>query len=367
MALPVHAADKERREVLARQRSHYLQTVESLPSLDKHRMSDLMQLRVEHGQLAFHTPLAPWPEFEGRKAKVDGFLSPVAVVYVQYVAGNPAARQFEFKLEEYPDPETYIQLHMQWHPAGDGRGDELSIEHTEQTSHSFLRLFYHQGPGVARLLIFSNDTANDRTMGSENCTERDFATLRQRHPSEVEQYLRPIFHRLGQDVIFAPDDNTAWQVLSGDWPVGNDVSQKVRCLLPELNDPHSKVRNAAADRLAQLGRDGATAILRLDRQGLTLEQNVRLDEVISRFRRIATIEARRLELNPDFLLDCQYCDDATVRTLAAARLPRALGYAITLDPTAPEPARTEAVARLRNQLHPPATQPAEAEGEDHAP
>jgi hypothetical protein len=363
MALPAFGADKERREVLARQRAHYLQTVESLPPLDKHRMTDLLQLRLEHGQLAFHTPLKPWPDFEGRKAKIEGLLSPIAVVYVQYIAANPAARQFEFKLEEYPDPETYSQLHMQWQPAAGGRGDELSIEHTEQTSHSFLRIFYRQGPGMARVLIFSNDTANDRTMGSENCTERDFATLRQRHPSEVERYLRPIFHKLGQDVIFAPDANTAWQVLAGDWPVSKEISDKVTQLLPDLNNPQSKVRNAAADRLADLGRDGASALLRLDRQGLTLEQNVRLDEVISRFRRIATLEAKRLELNADFLLDCQYCGDETVRKLAAARLPRVLGHSIALDPAAPESARIETVDQLRKQLHPPATQPADVEFE----
>jgi hypothetical protein len=359
MALPAFGADMERRGVLARQRAHYLQTVESLPPLEKHRMTDLLQLRVEHGQLAFHTPLAPWPDFEGRKAKIDGLLSPVAVIYVQYVANNPAARQFEFKLEEYPDPETYCQLHMQWQPAGGGRGDELSIEHTEQTSHSFLRVFYRQGPGMARVLIFSNDTANDRTMGSENCTERDFVTLRQRHPSEVEQYLRPIFHKLGQDVIFAPDANTAWQVLAGDWPVSKEISDKVARLLPQLNDPQSKVRNAAADHLADLGRDGASAIVRLDRQGLTLEQNVRLDEVISRFRRVAILEAKRLEWNADFLLDCQYCGDETVRTLAADRLPRVLGHSIALDPTTAETARVEAVDQLRKQLHPPATRPAD--------
>jgi hypothetical protein len=345
-------ADTERRGVLARQRAHYLQTVESLPPLKKHRMTDLLQLRMEQGQLAFHTPLEPWPDFEGRRANITGLLSPVAVVYVQFVPRNPAARQFEFKLEEYPDPETYTQLHLQWQPAAGGQGDELSIEHTEQTAHSFLRVFYRQGPGMARVLIFSNDTANERAMGSENCTERDFATLRQRHPSEVEHYLRPIFHKLGQDVIFAPDANTAWQVLASDWPLNKAVSEQVARLLPDLNAPQSRVRNAAADRLAGLGRDGASALLRLDRQGLSLEQNVRLDEVISRFRRLAVRQASQLELNTDFLLDCEYCDDPTIRNLAAARLPRALGHSVALDPAAPEAARIDAVDQLRRRLHP---------------
>ena len=285
--------------------------------------------------------------------------SPAAVTYVQFVANNPAARQFEFKLEEYPDAETYAQLHLQWQPNAAGHVDELSIERTEQTGNSFLRVFYHQGPTMARVLVFANDAATDHNVESFNFTERDFVTLRRLHPKAMHAYLRPILHRLGQDVVLAPEANVAWQVLAADWPVDERVSDEITRTVPRLNDVRYRIRNDAADRLAGLGRDGASAILRLNRRQLSFEQNQRLDEVVSRFRQVSSAEAKRLEEDPDFLLDCVYCEDETIRTLAAARLPRVLGFAVNLDATAPERTRVDAVDTIRLQLHPPpATQPA---------
>lgn len=357
----VHAADvagEERRAVLSRQRDHYLQTVESLLPLPQHRMDQILQLRVQSGQLTLHTPLDPSPDFEARRADIEGLSSPAAVTYVQFVPNNPTARQFEFKLEEYPDNETYAQLHLQWQPGATGRVDDVSIERTEQTSHGFLRVFYHQGVTMARVLVFANDASTDHNLESFNCTEKDFSTLCRMHPVEVERYLRPILHKIGQDVVFAPDVNMAWQVLAAEWPLDGRIDQAVRQELPALDDPNSHVRNQATNRLVSLGRDGASAIIRLDRHALSLEQNVRLDDVISHFRQMSPSAARRLENNPEFLLDCGYSEDATVRRLAVARLSHVLGHPVPLDPDAPETARVEAVDRFRHQLHPtPTTQP----------
>lgn len=351
-------ANQDRQAVLSRQRDHYLQTVESLLPLSQHRMDQILQLRVQSGQLTLHTPLNPSPDFEARRADVQGLSSPAAVTYVQFVPNNPTARQFEFKLEEYPDKQTYAQLHLQWQPGVMGRVDDLSIERTEQTAHGFLRVFYHQGVTMARVLVFANDASTDHNLESFNCTEKDFSTLCKMHPLEVEQYMRPILHEIGQDVVFAPDVNTAWQVLAAQWPMDGSIDHAVRHELPALDDPNSHIRNQATHRLVNLGRDGASAIMRLDRHGLSLEQNVRLDDVISHFRQISPITARRLENNPDFLLDCGYSGDATVRRLAIARLAHVLGHPIQLDPDAPEGARVEAVDQLRRQLRPePATRP----------
>jgi hypothetical protein len=351
-------ANQDRQTVLSRQRDRYLQTVDLLLPLSQHRMDQILQLKVQSGQLTLHTPLAPLGDFEGRRADIQGLALPAKVTYVQFVPNNPAARQFEFNLEEYPDHETYAQLHLQWQPGAMGRVDDISIERTEQTSHGFLRVFYHQGPTMARVLVFANDASTDHNLESFNCTEKDFVTLRRMHPAEVEQYLRPILHELGQEVVFAPDMNTAWQVLAADWPVDEQATRAVRQELPALDDPNSHVRNRASNRLVGLGRDAATAILRLDRHGLSMEQNVRLDDVVSHFRETSVTAAKRLENSSDFLLDCGFCDDVTVRRLALARLTHVLGHPVELDPEAPETARVEAVEQLRRQLHPePTTRP----------
>jgi hypothetical protein len=212
---------------------------------------------------------------------------------------------------------------------------------------------------MARVLVFANDATTDRNVESFNFTERDFVTLRRLHAAAVQQYLRPILHQLGQDAIFAPEANVAWQVLAADWPVDERISDEIRRTVPRLNDGQYRIRNDAADRLAGLGRDGASAILRLNRRQLSFEQNERLDEVVSRFRQVSSADAKRLEEDPDFLLDCVYCQDETIRTLAAARLPRVLGFAVNLDATALERSRVDEVDLIRRQLHPaPATQPA---------
>lgn len=351
-------AGADRRAILARQRDHYLQTVASYLPLRQHRMGQILRLRVQSGQLTLHTPLDPSPDFEARRADIEGLSSPAAVTYVQFVPNNSKARQFEFKLEEYPDNETYAQLHLQWQPGSVGRVDDLSIERTEQTSHGFLRVFYHQGVTMARVLVFANNASTDHNLESFNCTEKDFSTLCKMHPLEVARYLRPILHTIGQDVVFAPDVNMAWQVLSAEWPVDGRIERAVRHELAELDDPNSHVRNGATDRLVSLGRDGASVIQRLDRQGLSPEQNVRLDDVVARFREVSPMSAARLENNPDFLLDCAYSQDATVRRLALTRLAHVLGHPIRLDPDAPEDARVEAVDHLRRQFHPaPTTRP----------
>jgi hypothetical protein len=348
----------DRHAVLARQREHYIETVKALPLLDKHRMSDLLQLQVKDRQLELTTSLTPWPDFAGRRVELDGIQAPASITYAQLVPDDPAARQFEFRFEDYPNGDVFGQLRLQWHPSGAGRGGDLSIEKAEQTSHSFLRVFYMQNSGMARLLVFSNDASSGQNMQSFNYMEKDFATLRRRHPSEIRDWLRPVLHWIQQDAVFAPDVNEAWQVLESEWPVTDQTQQAVARLLPQLNDERSSVRNRAADALAALGRDGASAIIRLDRQQLSLEQIVRLDEVVARFNRMPDDAVRRLKANPDFLLDCEYCPDLTVRALAAERLRKLLGHPTGLDRALTDTAKSDAVEKLREQFHPAATQPA---------
>ena len=353
--------DQGRPAVLSRQREHYLQSLRSLPPLDQRRIIDVLQLHISSGHLSLATSLTPWPDFEGRRVELDRGRLPAAVSYAQFVPNDPAARQFDFHFEEYPNDDLYAQMRVQWRPEENGQG-EITIERTQQTSRNFMRVFYSESPLVARLLVFSNDGSADRNSQSFSFAERNFVKLRQMHPAEIDQWLRPVFRLLEQDSVFAPDPNAAWQVLSGEWPVPGNVHDAVLRLLPSLDDEQSRVRGRAADEMARLGRNGATAILRLDRRGLSLEQNVRLDEVVSRFRRLSDAEVRRNAANPDFFLDCQYCPDQTVQILAADRLARLLGEGYRLDVNAPPSERLSKVEKLRDGIHPavtaaPTTQP----------
>lgn len=345
-----------REQVLARQHDQYDRAIRSLTPLPQHQMSQIMNLRVVQGRLALHTSLRPWLNFSRRRADIEGFHSPASVAYTQFLPDNSVARQFEFNLDDYPDADTFARLHVVWRPSSG-----LTVERTEQSSRGFTRIMYRQDLNQAQLLVFSNRDPLSPGGRNVNVGERDFMTLRQKHGPEAEQWLRPLFRQLKQDEAFAPDINSAWQVLADRWPVDDSVSQSVRRLLPQLSSESSHVRNAAANQLARLGRDGATALLRTDQAHLTIEQRVRVDEVLSRFCRMSDADAGRLRDDPDFLLDCLYCDDANVRKLAGARLAAKTGRPVEIDPDADPDQRALAIQQLRATLrsaNKPATQPA---------
>src|SRR5205823_5273297 len=118
------------------------------------------------------------------------------------------------------------------------------------------------------------------------------------HPQEVERYLRPLLHDLGQDAQFAPDPLIAWQVFATQWAADPAVAAKVKALLPELNASDFRRRDAAQQELEALGKAGATAITRLDRRALSPEQNVRLDRVLAPFNQLSAKEAARRRSDP---------------------------------------------------------------------
>jgi hypothetical protein len=315
-----------------------------------------MRLAVEQGQLALHTTLKPTPSIERRRADIDGLPSGAIVVYTEFVPGHPDGTQFEFTFEDYPDPLSYGRIHLLWRPNPSGPG-ELSMESTRQKAHGqYARVIYQQYPGQVLLIAYGADNASDRDAENVNLVERNFSELRRRHPAAVEKWLRPVFHRLQQDAVFAADSNAAWQILMDDWPVDAQYQRRVEALVPDLRAPSWSSRNRAANQLASFGREGATVIARLPREHMTIEQNVRLDEILSRFHPLPAEDVKALRSNPNFLLDCEYSDDATVRKLAAARLARVLGHRLDLNLDAPEALRAEAIEKIRSEISPAQSQ-----------
>ena len=356
------AFGQSRRDGLERQRQNYEQQLKSLIALDAHQMSDVLQLRIEDGHIALHTRLTPWRDFMGRRADIEGLASPAIVTFTEFgpppFGRTPAIRQFDLDLEQYPDPDTFVRTHLNWRPGNGARApDVMALDRNEQTSDSYHHVSYSQMPGRAMLIVINSgaEMGGDRSF---NVAARDFVTLRRKYPTQVEQWLRPIFRELRQEAAFAPEADTAWQVLADDWPVVPETRDRVRALLPDLNSEQSKVRNRAADALARLGLDGATVILRINRAPLSLEQNVRLDEVLSRFRHLPAADAARLRNDADFLMDCGYCENVTARALAFQRLSHVLGHDLKMNPAADEVTRARCIETVRAALHPaPATQP----------
>jgi hypothetical protein len=343
----------EREKLIALQREHTRSTLAEQSPLPQRRMSQVLQFRVEHRQLVVHTPLSA-PLIK-RRADIKGLGLPAEISFTQVDPTDPTSSQFDFTLLDYPDRLTSVRVHLTCQPNTDGTADlqlESSLQ-TGATGERFARVVYTQSANRASLQAFGTATTEDQDSRSATLIEKDFATLREKHPADLETWLRPVLHRLQQDFVFATDSNAAWQTLASEWPLNASVQARVESLLPDLNSPRWQVRHAAEKELAGLGRDGATVVLRRSRTGLSLEQNTRLDDLLSRFQPLPQEQVRGLTNNPEFLLDCEYCDDPMVRKLAATRLAKILGRSLQLDSDAPEPDRAEAIERLRSQLGSP--------------
>ena len=345
-----------RQESLRRQRLNYEELLKEHPSLGLRKMSDILELRVEDGQIVLHTPLTPWQDFLEHRVDIEGLSAPAIVAYSEITALPFRARrvpwrQFEFKQEDYPDPDTFVRVLLSWHTPVRRRPSELTVQWTEQTSRGYQRMIYRQTPADCVLSVLSDAPESGGEVESFEISAFNFIELRQQNPAKVEKWLRPVFTRLLQDAAFAPDANTAWQVLAEHWPAPQPVRAEVLRLLPKLADDDWHIRNRTADDLARLGRDGATQILRLDRHGLTVEQNVLLDQVLSRFRLLPPQDAHSLAEDPDFLLDCQYSEESTVRHVAIEQLARVLRHAVDIDPEAPLKERASSIEKIRHELH----------------
>ena len=180
----------------------------------------------------------------------------------------------------------------------------------------------------------------------------DFFSLVHGHPDECDAYVRPLLRDLGQEGIFAPDPLVAWQVFAETWKPDPAIARQIQGLLPGLDVDDFHLRAQASRELEKLGREGAAVLIHLDRTHLTPEQNARVDLALAPYAQLSTKQAAHLRSDPAFLLDCLYSDDATLKTVAMARLRQVSDPALQFDLTADVPARNAAIATLRVRLAP---------------
>jgi hypothetical protein len=262
--------------------------------------------------------------------------------------------EFDLNVADYTDPQIAGRLHIVGRPGGNDGGkdlDTIDIQKNWQTPTGFRRIFYNQSAGMVRMQIFANDNGPDGFV-NKNFIEKDFVTMRQRHHAETEQWLRPVFRELHQEAVFGADPAMAWQVLAPQWPIDSKMKGAVESKLAGLDADDFRVRRRTADELEHLGRDAALVMMKIDRKGLSDEQNLRVDEVIGRFKSIPDAEARRLASDANFLIDCLYTEDPIARRLALERLRGVTNKPLDFDMTAPEDDRIKAVNALRDVLIP---------------
>ncbi|MDB5289418.1 MAG: hypothetical protein JWL69_659 [Phycisphaerales bacterium] len=343
-ALPCPRAAGQDHRAFAEQQRRYRESVKLKPQVSKHRIEDVFQAHLKGDELVIEPRLAAEREYTERGAVLEGLPEPAVIICWEF-SQDLGQVQFEFSYEDYSQPGTCRRVHVQSRPP-----NQVEFEENTQTPAGFRNVTFSQANNAVMLSVVGNDGVGG--FMNVHVMEQDFLTLRRNHPAEIDQWLRPLLREMHQEAAFAPEPGAVWQILADEWPVDGRFGGQVRAKVPALDDDNFHVRRKAADDLQKLGRDAALAIWKMDRRGLTLEQNLRLDEVVARFKPLTDSEAARLADDPHFLLDCLYSDDATARKLALRRLKKVTGKDIDFDPDAPDESRLPAVAALRAKLFP---------------
>jgi hypothetical protein len=174
------------------------------------------------------------------------------------------------------------------------------------------------------------------------------ANLAESDPADVNQYLRPIFRMLGQEqVVFEADARAAYQALSQLYLIEPGTIRAVDAAVSGLGADSYADREAAMEKLRDLGEPAAIALMRSGERRLNAEQSMRINFFLAPYRPLADNEARKLSEDVNFLLDCQFSRDSVIRELARRQYELVTGKALSLDEHLIGRALGDAVAALR--------------------
>jgi hypothetical protein len=318
-----------------------------------HPATDLLALKIEHGGLVLRTPLPSSPMGSTTRVKI-GDDQDWSLLTIQGGApdhGRPVVPAFFSIVRMSFFTNRTETLVMQ---QGAGTFLNFSLQESIPTGIRSVQL-QEQFPnrlanmtGGCQLVVMEMKTGQPWTPTIWNSD--NFAALTLEHPLEVERYLRPLLHQLDQDAVMSPDEMLAFELFFDQWTADPGTTAKVDALITQLTggDFHSRIR--ARHQLADLGKDGALALVHLDRSKLDPEQNARIDKVLTPYLPVPQSEAAKLGSNPIFLTNCLYSEDITIRKAALAHLQAIVKEPLTFDVNADAASRAKAIAALMQQL-----------------
>jgi hypothetical protein len=365
--LPSRAAEKEPPNV--DEREEYRKTIQQLreqqdamaarlnplPGASPRKFSDLITATVESGHLLLSSPLfkpdmaKPLRDRQWR-VDVEGLDRP-AQIMVQ--SDTDGWRSFYFSRTKYPDEYAVDTISVMAQPVY----LQISKNFTTDSLHYSVSMIQNRNPesvgtGDAMQLNVYSGGEPGRVSTRISLAEEDFATLRRKHPREVNTHLRPILTELHLESVFAIDPITAWQVFGDDWKPNEAVIAKVKRHLADLESDSYATRAAAGKALKDLGPEGALAIYRMNRAGLSAEQDRQLDAVLAGYPFLPPEQVEPMRKDVNFLLDCLYSDNADIRAIAGRHIREVSGRTISPGEIADGGARGKAIESLRSQLSP---------------
>ncbi len=351
-------ADAEWEARRQEQRKSYDALMQNVPLLEKSHPRDVLQLNVEDRILTLRTPLPTTPGDGYARVKLPG-LEEFALVRVQggadaATSGPLSPANFQFTLNDYSRRRQISTLSVS------GERSYLTISKSIQLPEGYSNVQFIERmrtPGCdhsasVQLVVSENGIGYDPPF-SMSIEAPDFFALLRGYPEECHLWLRPLLRELGQEHAMAPDPMIAWQVFADQWKPDPKIQQDVQELLPKLGDDHYLVRENATVALENLGRPGAAVMVHLDRQTMTAEQRARVDRALASYAQLTPAEVNGLRRDLMFLIDCLYCDERPLREAAVARIRELTDPNLQFDLTCNGEARTNCVARIRDELTSP--------------
>ena len=332
--------------------------LDGCPTLPPAKLEDAVIFGIEQGHLTLNTRLPPTAV---QSQIVITGLSGICTLTSRQIGNIPAQNAAYppdlFLLERYrfdepnlTDSMTTIEalptsVHVSW--IGEAKEGTTQIFLLDQVAPIGPPAALNPANIVLRVTLPQNTAGHD---GQIEIKARDFVTLRREHPTEVEQYLGPIFRELHADAVLLPSDTVlAWQVFAPDAKPNAEVLEKIHKLIGRLDSEEYEDRDAAARELEKLGPAALCELERVDQSKLSPEQDSRVSAILAKFHPVGQETASRLRNDREFLLNClQDTDDFVART-ALAHLQKT-SPSISFDFSLKDQARRDTIQRLREQL-----------------
>jgi len=316
-------------------------SMRGMPFLGEKNLSDVVRFEIRGGKLH---PLTNLPEMPLSWIKLQG-LSGWAEVAVRDFGNQKFLQQFSYRdvsapgvvevdTEVFSGPTT-VQISRGIAVIGDG-ADMVQLVQAAA-----------DGPNSMGLYV-QHVSADVRQSQPRHARGASLIDLYLQDPADMNAGVRPIFRLLRQEhVVFAPDPRAAYQVLADLCPIDPAVAAETDATVAKLGADSFDDREAAMQHLRRVGVAAALHLMRHRDPNLTTEQSMRVDLFLAAYEPLNADLAPRLLTDPDFLLDCQFCADATIRRLALEQARRVTGNAMSFDPRLGGPDLADALAKVR--------------------
>ncbi len=319
-------------------------------------VADVVQIRMEEGQLVIRTDQAPTAAREWiRIADRPGLCIFEASGKQDSPVWVPKMLNFSFWNMSRPGREaTHVSALLA----------QISISRDVEENESVMSITLIQSmqahndkPGMSLRVSGSESPGHEPVRIAVSAASLEKLLLQ--YPQETTRYLLPIMEDFRQVAnLFAVDSRLAWQVFSDALKPDAETVQRIEKAIARLDAEAYANRDAASTELEKLGQAAASYLGRLDRSKLSAEQRSRIDQFLSSWRPIDSEQARAFRHDVNFLLNCLYNDDPAVREQAIMQLRAVTGKPIPFERDWSAQQRAERVSILRSALA-PATHPAD--------